>query len=213
MHVNSAEQSIICKLCYAGPAGVGKGELLTHLYRHFAASQGEHTAFESRRFAPRAELAETMSDDEVEAFVANAESAMDASYDELVDSGELVWFRARLAEATAADQFAVHVDAFTVSGEADQDHLWAMAMQGADCVVFVADPDDREATVDAWATLQSDWKGPVVLFVHGSEFTDEVEEWLGFEGEALAESDGFEHTKLAFETAAKVALRHARASN
>ena len=212
MHVNSAEKSIVCKLTYVGPPGVGKGEMLLHLYQHFAAVQGEHTTFEERSFASREDLSE-MSDEEFQQFSSNAETALSASYDDLVRAGELVWFRTRLAEATASDQFSVHVDAFTVSGPTEHDVFAELAMKGADCVVFVADPEDEDATLDSWDDLRSDWDGPVVLVVNGAEFTEEVEEWLGFDGEAFAEPGGFDHSKIAFETAAKIALRHARSSN
>jgi hypothetical protein len=154
-----------------------------------------------------------MSADEVEEFVTHAEESMGASYEELVDAGELVWFRTRLAPATSPDQFDVYVDAFTVSGGAYDGVFGALAMRDADGVVFVADPCEREDTLASWESLREQWDGPTVLFVVDADDTEEIAEWLGHEGPAYAEGDGFEHMLATFQDAAKVAVQHARSAN
>lgn len=216
MYINHAERSIVCKICFHGPAHAGKGELVSNLYTHFAAVAGEHTGFEERRFAPPSQLTDELGAEGAKEFIANAEASMGASYEDLENAGVLVWFRTRVSKASAADQFDVYADAFTVSGPAASEVLQDFALAGADCVVFVADARETrsQATLDAWHRLHEHaWAGPTILFVNGTDDPSEIADLLGHEGDTYAEAEGFDETLLAFDRAARVALQHARNAN
>lgn len=212
MYVNREEQSIVTKVCFWGPPGIGKGALLEALFSHFSSASGEHTAFDRKEFAPKKALADELGDD-AEAFILAASESLGVPYDELTEAGELVFFRTRVS-AGGDDQFSVYVDSYTVSGETDSDALRDFSLKGADCVVFVADGVDEEATLEQWSALNDHaWNGKTVLLVQGVNFSDETEELLEFEGRAFAEKAGFEHSLEAFYAACELALDHARKSN
>lgn len=214
MYINESERSVLTKVCYWGPPGAGKQDLLRALYDHFAALDGEHAEFETKRLAPAAALG--LDPERTATFVAAAEAAFGAAYSELSASGTLVWLRARTAHATRPGEYHRDVDVFSVSGPATSPALRRYSLAEADAVVFVADArsENREATRRSWNELREESPdAPILLLVnHGSD-PDELAEVLDFEGPSFAEDGMFAANLDAFLAAAGVAVQPAEKLN
>jgi hypothetical protein len=190
MHVNQAERTIVCKVCFFGAYSVAKGEILEQLYDHFRAWQGEFTDFERRTFPPRDVMAQALEADQLDAAVSSAEEAFGAPWDELVEGGTLVWLRTPAAAGGESDEFDILVDSFTVDGPSETDVLRRFTLQGADSTVFVADADNRTTTLQAWRDLQrSGWSGPILVLVLNGDDTAEIAELLDHDGPIIAPED------------------------
>lgn len=214
MYINEPERTVLGKICYYGAAGSGKAALLEALYNHFAAADGARTHFDMKRFVPRAELEKSMSAGAASDFIAAAEAAFSAPYEQLQTAGTLAWLRLPVAAEVGSKTYARTVDVFSATGPASADALRRYSLQKADALVFVGDLADRDATLAAWEQLRTaDYRGPIVLLANRSADADELVEVLAYEGPAFAEPDGFLGNLDAFETAASLAFRRFNSSN
>jgi hypothetical protein len=212
LYINEAERTVLGKICYYGPANVGKEELLAALYTHYAALAGEHADWGVKQFEPREQLPA----DDVGAFVEAAERLFGGPYDELTESGTLVWMRARVQSSQAPTHYHRTVDVYSATGAAFYGWLRKYSLSQADCVVFVADgrPERREATVESWENLRdSGFDGPIVLLVNHDTDPDYIGEMLGHTGPGFSEDKGFSGSHDAFQAAAALTFGAAATVN